>query len=180
MSAHAPVFMLDHRSSKGCSGTSIFGTMFGEVRKNTLIRRTSPAFLEVSGGRQIPFVVDDRTAFFTLSHPLAGGWIVIRKTIGKPRLYREDHPADLARSGNRSFDPCRDLAEIRSSGKAAKRDADPLGGPEEAVLRGVKGGRGKTPTIWKHYDRAVSRSHPGDRRIASIPSGFFYNVHNER
>ena len=53
----------------------------------------------------------------------------------------KDHPADLARSGNRSCHPRRNLAAIRPAGKAAQRDADPLGGSEEALRGGVKSGR---------------------------------------
>lgn len=56
-----PVFVLDYRFSKVCSGTSMFGTMFGEVRKNTQILRTFPVFLEVPG-RQLAFAEDNRAA----------------------------------------------------------------------------------------------------------------------
>jgi len=65
---------------------------------------------------------------------------VIRKTIGKPCLYLEDHPADPARSRNRSCNPLRDLTAIRPAGKASQRDSDPLGGPEEALRDGGKAG----------------------------------------
>ena len=63
------VFVLDYRFSKVCSGTSMFGTMFGEVRKNTQILRTFPVFLEVPG-RQLAFAEDNRAArLYFLTYP---------------------------------------------------------------------------------------------------------------
>ena len=40
---------------------------------------------------------------------------------------------DIAHTGNRSRDPCRDLAEIHPDKHAEQDDAGALGGSEEAV-----------------------------------------------